>query len=104
MCWSIPGAPCSRPRYIPCRAVIIVRSTRSSASPPDGQQAWQPLWLLGWIAAVGGFAFQALALHRGQLSVVQPILITELAFVLGLRRVGIPPDGAPTAGGVAGAA
>src|SRR5260221_13952219 len=41
MCWSIPGAPCSRPRYIPCRAVIIVRSTRSSASPPDGQQAWR---------------------------------------------------------------
>jgi drug/metabolite transporter (DMT)-like permease len=49
----------------------------------------QPLWLLGWIAAVGGFGFQALALHNGQLSVVQPILVTELVFVLALRSVWI---------------
>ncbi len=82
--------------------MIIVRSTRSSASPRDGQQAWQPLWLLGWIAAVGGFAFQALALHRGQLSVVQPILITELVFVLVLRRVWIHQDVARTAWVAAG--
>ena len=47
----------------------------------------QPLWLLGWIAAVGAFAFQALALHNGQLSVVQPLLVTELVFALVLRRV-----------------
>ena len=52
----------------------------------------QPLWLLGWIAAVGGFAFQAVAVHYGQLSVVQPILVTELVFVLVLRRVWIGQD------------
>ena len=46
----------------------------------------QPLWLLGWLAAAGGFAFQAVALHSGQLSIVQPLLVTELVFVLILRR------------------
>jgi hypothetical protein len=46
----------------------------------------QPLWLLGWAAAAGGFAFQAIALHRGQLSVVQALLVTELVFALVLRR------------------
>jgi drug/metabolite transporter (DMT)-like permease len=46
----------------------------------------QPLWLLGWVAAAGGFAFQAVALHSGQLSVVQPLLVTELVFALILRR------------------
>jgi len=52
----------------------------------------QPLWLIGWIAAVGGFGFQALALHNGQLSVVQPVLVTELVFVLVLRWVWIRQD------------
>ncbi len=46
----------------------------------------QPLWLLGWAAAAAGFAFQAVALHIGQLSVVQPLLVTELVFALILRR------------------
>lgn len=45
-----------------------------------------PLWLLGWLAAAGGFAFQALALHNGALSIVQPLLVTELVFALILRR------------------
>jgi len=46
----------------------------------------QPLWLLGWVAAAGGFAFQAIALHNGALSIVQPLLVTELVFALILRR------------------
>jgi drug/metabolite transporter (DMT)-like permease len=46
----------------------------------------QPLWLLGWVAAAGGFAFQAVALHNGALSIVQPLLVTELIFALILRR------------------
>jgi drug/metabolite transporter (DMT)-like permease len=44
------------------------------------------LWLLGWVAAAAGFAFQALALHNGALSIVQPLLVTELVFALILRR------------------
>jgi hypothetical protein len=46
----------------------------------------QPLWLFGWVAAAAGFAFQAVALHSGQLSIVQPLLVTELVFVLVVRR------------------
>jgi drug/metabolite transporter (DMT)-like permease len=52
----------------------------------------QPLWLLGWVAAVGGFVFQALALNGGQLSVVQPLLVTELVFVLLMRRMWFRQD------------
>ena len=48
-----------------------------------------PLWLLGWIALAGAFVFQALALHNGQMSVVQPLLVTELVFGLVLRRLWI---------------
>lgn len=48
-----------------------------------------PLWLLGAAAGIGAFAFQALALHDGQLSVVQALLVTELVFSLLLRRAWI---------------
>ena len=52
----------------------------------------QPLWLLGWVAAVGGFVFQAVALRDGELSVVQPLLVTELVFVLLMRRMWFRQD------------
>jgi drug/metabolite transporter (DMT)-like permease len=61
----------------------------------------QPLWLLGWVAAVGGFVFQAIALHNGQLSVVQPLLVTELVFVLLMRRMWFRQDIARAAWGAA---
>ncbi|MGC2374764.1 MAG: hypothetical protein WA484_12905 [Solirubrobacteraceae bacterium] len=32
-----------------------------------------PLWLFGWAAALGAFAFQAAALKNGQLSIVQAL-------------------------------
>jgi hypothetical protein len=57
----------------------------------------QPLWLLGWVAAAGGFTFQAIALHGGQLSIVQPVLVTELVFALVLRRFWVHQDIAKTA-------
>jgi drug/metabolite transporter (DMT)-like permease len=46
----------------------------------------QPLWLFGMAAAIVAFVFQAVALRYGQLSQVQPLLVTELVFVLVLRR------------------
>jgi len=46
-----------------------------------------PLWLLGWVAMLGSLVFQALALHFGPLSVVQPLLVTELIMALALRRI-----------------
>ena len=57
----------------------------------------QPLWLLGWVAATAGFAFQALALHGGQLSVVQILLVSELVFALLLRRFWVRQHIAKTA-------
>jgi len=77
----------------------------ASVTAPKRAKGWQlvgylfrqPVWLLGWIAAVAGFLFQALALHEGQLSVVQPILVTELVFVLALRRIWIGQAVAATA-------
>ena len=47
----------------------------------------QSLWLIGLAAAVTAFLLQALALRHGRLSVVQPLLVTELVFVLVLRRL-----------------
>jgi drug/metabolite transporter (DMT)-like permease len=45
----------------------------------------QPVWLLGALFLAGTFVFQALALYFGPLSVVQPVLVLELIFTLGLR-------------------
>jgi hypothetical protein len=47
----------------------------------------QPLWLLGWLALCGSLVFQALALHFGPMSEVQPILVGELVVALLLRRL-----------------
>ncbi len=81
-------------------AVNLLTQHSASISAPKRERGWrlivylvrQPLWLLGCVAAVSSFVFQALALHNGQLSVVQPILVTELVFVLVLRRVWIRQD------------
>jgi hypothetical protein len=48
-----------------------------------------PLWLFGWVAAVGAFVFQAAALNHGELSIVQAVLVTELVFGLALRALWI---------------
>jgi drug/metabolite transporter (DMT)-like permease len=76
-------------------AVNVTTQHIASTSDPKKSKGWRlvvylfssPLWLLGWAALAGAFVFQALALHRGQMSVVQPLLVTELVFVLVLRRV-----------------
>ena len=86
-------------------AVNLMTQHAASISAPKQEKGWrlalyllrQPLWLLGWAAAAGTFIFQALALHNGPMSVVQPILVTELVFVLVLRRVWIHQDVAAAA-------
>jgi drug/metabolite transporter (DMT)-like permease len=78
-------------------AVNLITQHAASISAPKREKGWrlalyllrQPLWLAGWAAAGGTFVFQALALHNGPMSVVQPVLITELVFVLVLRRIWI---------------
>ncbi len=81
-------------------AANLMTQHAASVGAPKREKGWrlalylvrQPLWLLGGAAAVGSYAFQALALHSGPLSVVQPVLVTELVFVLVLRRVWIRQD------------
>jgi hypothetical protein len=43
-----------------------------------------PLWLLGWVANISGFAAQAFALHLGSIVVVQALVVTQLLFALPL--------------------
>jgi len=42
----------------------------------------RPVWLLGFGCMGFGFLFQALALHNGALAVVQPLITTEMLFVV----------------------
>jgi len=66
----------------------------ASTAAPRRSSGWRlvvylfrnPLWLFGWVALLAAFVFQALALHNGLLSIVQPVLATELVFMLLLRR------------------
>jgi drug/metabolite transporter (DMT)-like permease len=88
-----------------CNAANVMTQHAASISAPKRETGLrlvrylfrQPLWGIGWIAAVGGFGFQALALHNGQLSVVQPLLVTEIVFVLVLRWVWIRQEVASAA-------
>ncbi|HTZ26013.1 MAG TPA: DMT family transporter, partial [Streptosporangiaceae bacterium] len=75
-----------------CGAVLqrlAVVDTQSTTAGPRWRTVVnlvrQPAWLLGALFLVGTFGFQALALYFGPLAVVQPVLVLELIFALGLR-------------------
>jgi hypothetical protein len=78
-----------------CNALNVIAQHLGSITSAEKSKGWRfvaallrnPMWLAGWGALAGGFVFQALALHVGQLSVVQPLLVTELVFALALRRL-----------------
>jgi drug/metabolite transporter (DMT)-like permease len=86
-------------------AVNLLTQHAASIMAPEEERGWRlafylirhPLWLLGLAAAAAAFVFQALALHNGPMSVVQPVLVTELVFVLLLRRVWIHQEVAAAA-------
>lgn len=42
----------------------------------------RPVWLLGFVIMALGYAAQAVALHLGDLNVVQPILVSELVLLV----------------------
>ncbi len=44
----------------------------------------QKMWLIGTLALFTGYLFQAAALDRGRLSVIQPLLVTTVVFALPL--------------------
>lgn len=46
--------------------------------------ARQKFWLLGTVALLVGYLFQAIALANGRLAVVQPLLVTTIVFALPL--------------------
>jgi drug/metabolite transporter (DMT)-like permease len=46
--------------------------------------AKQKWWLLGTLALLCGYAFQAVALANGRLAVIQPLLVTTIVFALPL--------------------
>jgi drug/metabolite transporter (DMT)-like permease len=77
-----------------CNALNVIAQHAASISGPKRDTGWRlvvyllhnSLWLAGWVVLAGAFVFQALALHAGQMSVVQPLLVTELVFALVLRR------------------
>lgn len=66
----------------------------ASTAAPHQASGWRLIpyllrdrrWLFGAAAQVAAFVFQALALHNGAISVVQPLLATELVFMLVLRQ------------------
>jgi drug/metabolite transporter (DMT)-like permease len=95
-----------------CNAVSVLTRHVASTADPDrpsgprlvGYLLRNPQWLAGSAAQVGAFAFQALALQLGQLSVVQPLLVTELVMALVLRRVFVHQEIAWAAWGGAAAA
>jgi drug/metabolite transporter (DMT)-like permease len=46
--------------------------------------AGQTMWLAGTAALFSGYAFQAAALDRGRLAIIQPLLVTTVVFALPL--------------------
>jgi hypothetical protein len=72
---------------------------RSAALVSDGSQASErlggfmartlrhPLWIIGAIADIGGFALHALALRLGPLTVVQPLLVSSIVVAVVLRQL-----------------
>ena len=78
-----------------CNAVSVTTRHVASVADPHRSAGWRliiyllrnPVWLLGWAAQAAAFVFQALALHNGEVSVVQPLLVIELVLTLVLRRI-----------------
>ncbi len=85
--------------YVSTQHVASTSGTRAKASGLRlvGKLLRSPLWLFGWAAALGAFAFQAVALDKGELSIVQALLVTELVFGLVLRKVWIGQSIRPAA-------
>lgn len=79
-----------------CNALsTIFQRMGVETAPPEASLRWQlirhivrrPVWFLGFSTMVGAFLFQAAALDRGALTVVQPLLVTELVFLVVILRV-----------------
>ncbi|MER7363409.1 DMT family transporter [Nonomuraea wenchangensis] len=74
-----------------CNAVSSVLQRRAALTVPQDPKARmglilalvrKPVWLLGILALIGGFLFQASALSRGAVALVQPVMVVELPFTM----------------------
>ena len=87
-----------------CIAVGAVVRQRAAAKIPDdelgalgavGSLTRSPIWWFGTIVGVFGYVFQAAALGKGSILLVQPLLVTSLLFALllgvlfGQRRISV---------------
>jgi drug/metabolite transporter (DMT)-like permease len=69
---------------------LVTQQHVASAAPEEDRLSprllWglvrRPLWLAGIVAMAGGQVFEALALDKGSLTVVEPLLATSLLFAL----------------------
>ncbi len=76
-------------------AVVLQRTAASNATDLTGGRTGlsfsliislfrRPLWLLGLAVTIGATLFWVLALNAGDLSLVEPIMVTELAFIIAI--------------------
>jgi drug/metabolite transporter (DMT)-like permease len=71
-------------------ASSVLQQREARAAPPEtamrpglvAHLVKQPLWLLGNLSGIAGFALQLLALRTGSLALVQPLLVVGLVFAL----------------------
>ena len=71
------------------RVALESAPTENSLSPRLMTHALRKRgWLVGFALMLGTFGLQATALRFGQLNVVQPVLTTELIFLVGILVVG----------------
>ncbi|HEY2173405.1 MAG TPA: DMT family transporter [Mycobacteriales bacterium] len=76
-----------------CFAVATVLQQRGAQATPDEHTmrprllvdlVRTPIWVAGILAAAGSFGLQALALALGPITLVQPLIVTDLLFALPL--------------------
>src|SRR5262249_34597352 len=66
------------------KGALDLGSVSLGAPPSLVARAKQTWWLLGTVALLCGYAFQAVALANGRLAVIQPLLVTTIVFALPL--------------------
>jgi drug/metabolite transporter (DMT)-like permease len=89
---AIPLAVCAAL----CNALTTIFQRLGVETAPDAQLHGlkllrhvlrRPIWYVGFAAMIGSFLFQATALGFGSLSVVQPLMVTELVFLVIVLRI-----------------
>lgn len=79
-----------------CNAIAtILERLGVETAPADAELSWRliahvlrrPVWFAGLMAMTGAFLFQVAALGEGGLTLVQPLLVTELLFLVLILRI-----------------